>query len=135
MCCVLGRVDFADLINHVEGSPSFCCARTLDSLAVQVPGEYLIMKRRAQEEHLKIYDDIAKRQYVYKAHGTLCVPLTGFASNSSSSVYQAGCDWETSGIQKAQSNAVKYRYDNMKFQRERDLQGRRARFSRPRQIS
>ena len=39
------------------------------------------------------------------------------------------CDWETSGIKKAQSNAVQYRYDNLKFQRDQDLQGRRARLA------
>jgi len=72
-----------------------------------VPGEYLIMKRRAQEEHQKVYDDIAKKQFVYKAL----------------------CDFETSGIKKAQSNAVQYRYDNLKYQRNRDLQGRRARLA------
>merc|ERR1711988_1996210 len=77
------------------------------STMAAVPGEYLIMKRRAQEEHQKIYDDIAKRQFVYKAM----------------------CDWETSGIKKAQSNAVQYRYDNLKYQRDRDLQGRRARLA------
>lgn len=72
-----------------------------------VPGEYLIMKRRAQEEHQKVYDDVASRQYKYKAM----------------------CDWETSGIKKAQSNAVQYRYDNLKYQRDRDLQSRRARLA------
>jgi len=65
------------------------------------------MKRRAQEEHQKVYDDVAARQYKYKAM----------------------CDWETSGIKKAQSNAVQYRYDNLKFQRDQDLQGRRARLA------
>merc|ERR1711871_1311243 len=39
------------------------------------------------------------------------------------------CDWETSGIKKAQSNAVQYRYDNLKHQSERDLQGHRARLA------
>merc|ERR1711977_810009 len=39
------------------------------------------------------------------------------------------CDWETSGIKKAQSNAVQYRFDNMRGQRDRDLQGRRARLA------
>merc|ERR1711998_134837 len=78
-----------------------------DWAAMAVPGEYLIMKRRAQEENQKVYDDIATRQYQYKAM----------------------CDWETSGIKKAQSNAVQYRYDNLKYQRDRDLQGRRARLA------
>ena len=31
-----------------------------------IVGEYLIMKRRAQEEHQKVYDDIAKKQFKYK---------------------------------------------------------------------
>merc|ERR1712100_264869 len=70
-------------------------------------GEYLIMKRRAQEEHQKVYDDIAKKQFVYKAM----------------------CDFETSGIAKAQSNAVQYRYDNLRYQRDRNLQGRRSRLA------
>merc|ERR1711871_244437 len=75
--------------------------------AMAVPGEYLIMKRRAQEEHQKVYDAVSKRQHKYKAM----------------------CDWETSGIKKAQSNAVQYRYDNLKYQRDRDLQSRRARLA------
>merc|ERR1711881_425483 len=43
--------------------------------------------------------------------------------------YKAMCDWETSGIKKAQSNAVQYRFDNMRGQRDEDLQGRRARLA------
>merc|ERR1719359_908725 len=65
------------------------------------------MKRRAQEEHQKVYSDVVARQYKYKAM----------------------CDWETSGIKKAQSNAVQYRFDNMRSQRDEDLQGRRARLA------
>merc|ERR1711871_1344750 len=75
--------------------------------AMAVPGEYLIMKRRAQEEHQKVYDAVSKRQHKYKAM----------------------CDWETSGIKKAQSNAVQYRYDNMRYNRDQDLQGRRSRLA------
>merc|ERR1712054_195558 len=75
--------------------------------AMAVPGEYLIMKRRAQEEHTKVYNAVVHRQHKYKAM----------------------CDWETSGIKKAQSNAVQYRFDNMKYQRDRDLQGRKGRLA------
>merc|ERR1712054_131527 len=39
------------------------------------------------------------------------------------------CDFETTGIKKAHSNAVQYRFDNMRSQREGDLQGRRARLA------
>merc|ERR1712054_381218 len=39
------------------------------------------------------------------------------------------CDFETTGIKKAHSNAVQYRYDNLKYQRDRDLQSRRARLA------
>merc|ERR1711904_25659 len=74
---------------------------------IMVAGEHLIMKRRAQEEHQKVYSDVVARQYKYKAM----------------------CDWETSGIKKAQSNAVQYRFDNMRSQRDEDLQGRRARLA------
>lgn len=56
---------------------------------------------------MKVYNDVVNRQVAYKAT----------------------CNFETSGILKAQSNVVQYRFDRMNQQRSLDLQDRRARLA------
>jgi len=72
-----------------------------------VPGEHLIMKRRKEEAHQKIYMDVKAKQMSYKAT----------------------CDFEVGGIKKSLSNAVQYRYDGKIADRQEQLATRRARLA------
>jgi len=72
-----------------------------------VPGEHLIMKRRKEEAHQKVYMDVMAKQMSYKAT----------------------CDFEVGGIKKSLSNAVQYRYDGKVADRGEQLSARRARIA------
>ena len=66
-----------------------------------VPGEHLIMKRRKEEAHQKVYMDVMAKQMSYKVHHPATAPTAPLTPYS-----QATCDFEVGGIKKSLSNAV-----------------------------